>query len=95
MLFSQVVVSFLHDHEEEYEISQTSDHSLKTVLKKDTGHCKICSLDIFHELYVNDPVVYIFSKQIVSIYSSIQLDLHSLDLTFSKSRAPPVIFIHS
>jgi hypothetical protein len=91
VLFSQVISGFFHEHHDQDHaaaiIKKSGLH--ETVLKELSPKCKVCSSDIFHELFYNENTSPGFSHKIVGDHQTIHIHLNSLFPSFHQGRAPP------
>ncbi|HEX8061004.1 MAG TPA: hypothetical protein VF473_08720 [Cyclobacteriaceae bacterium] len=92
LLFTQVGVGFLHDKHDAHERIDKAQRD-QTQLHKHGEHCKVCSIDMFFSLFIDNGVVTIDSTP-KSIQTCITHDaLQSQPLRFFEGRAPPAIAV--
>lgn len=88
LLFIQVVSGFLHNHTQHSAHQKKHDNPEQEICKADEK-CKICSLNLSHELYYNDlvfvksPVFYTYNN-----YSLLLLKAEKITPE-SSGRSPP------
>jgi hypothetical protein len=90
-MFSQAILGFFHHHDESDHISATIKKCgiNEASLSKQTIPCKICSLDIIHELFYVDQTSILFSNISVNLYQETTTDFYSAISFLPKGRAPP------
>jgi hypothetical protein len=94
LVLGQVAVSFFHDHDAHSAHSVSKD----TFTLSDAAHehnCKVCSLNIIHELYYDEIPVTVEDFTYNLILSVHAKDFKFATIHFKAGRAPPSFFSQS
>ena len=92
LLFTQAGLGYFHDNHNAHErIDQAQKN--QTQLHKHGEHCKLCSIDLFFSLFVDDPIITINHPRRVVIPSITHEARQNLLLRFFEGRAPPLSVI--
>jgi hypothetical protein len=91
-LFSQSALNFFHHHEEEEVSIEKSIRSgkAKVLCKEHTESCKVCDLNLFHELFADELSVITFTPKIYSAHYSYSESFSGINPFFRSGRAPPI-----
>src|SRR5690606_26957645 len=89
LLASRVVINFFHNHDHEISLC----HFLcdgKDIVKENNGNCKVCELDIFHDLFCYQ-LTYIFleNTQFTFVSNSVVFS-NAASSYLPEGRAPPL-----
>jgi len=89
LLFTQAGLGYFHDKHDAHErIDPTGKDQIQ--LHKHGEHCKVCSIDLFFSLFIDDEVVTINDPPKVIAACIIHNALQTVPLTFFEGRAPPI-----
>jgi hypothetical protein len=91
ILFSQIILGFFHQHEDQVHISEITKkiQGNESVLTSHITHCKICSLEIIHELFYSEQIALDFSDNIPVEFRILNSGINSGITIFPQGRAPP------
>jgi hypothetical protein len=92
ILFSQVILSFFHAHDEQDHVAAIIKKSGQNepVITKHASECKVCSCDVLHELFYKESIRLDLSHQTKDEYQNINSDIVNTTPSFHQGRAPPV-----
>ncbi len=94
IVLGQVAVNFFHDHEAHSEHS-TSNDALTLSDAEHEQSCKVCSLNIIHELYY-DEVTLIIENFTYNLILSVNAEkFYFTKIHFKAGRAPPSLLFQS
>jgi hypothetical protein len=99
-ILSQVALNFFHNHEEGKDVfsvevikstrSNTTDCQSIILCKKHKESCKICNLNLFHELFVDELSLFSSAQKVYTVHYNYSESFLGIYSGYGSSRAPPI-----
>jgi uncharacterized protein YuzE len=86
LAFGQVGVNFLHNRHDAHETVIDLDH---TVLVKHGEHCKVCAIDLVHQILAPDLSIELAQTEAPLAVVFYHTSFKSFSQPLTKDRAPP------
>jgi hypothetical protein len=92
LLFVQVGLGYFHDKHDAHERIEQAQKD-QTQLHKHGEHCKICSIDLFLSLFIDNGRVFVNNPPQVIASCACHDAVQSIPLRFFEGRAPPALAV--
>lgn len=91
LLFGQLVVNLLHDRHVFHSPTQVGQHG-EYSLQAHGEHCKICALDILHNVIADSFILRDIHPQAIVMTAARTNDFRDISIHYIQDRGPPILF---